>query len=243
MMHQRLLLPAFHLITRGIPCINNNGCSQKSSFRPPLLSMKQKFISCGDYSRVGAYYSTIRRYSSTIQQQHDSSRHHTNGSITDRSQSFTHLDQVEDAITSVLQYYPQQLTTSQESTSSSLNNALQEKNNILHKLHPHQREALSVSTILSKRIRSLSNSNDCRRCWLQKKHCICNYCTSLEDEQDDDEKRRKSIPNVNRLFLLVSVAYVLLILFCGVQRFSWGVNMSFNSLLVASLFTTTYLLY
>ena len=239
MMHQRLLLPAFHLITRGIPCINNNGCSQKSSFRP-LLSIKQKkFISCGDYSRVGAY--STRLYSST-QQQHNSSRH-TNGPITHRSQSFTHLDQVEDAITSVLQYYPQQLTTSQESTSSSLNNALQEKNNILHKLHPHQREALSVSTILSKRIRSLSNSNDCRRCWLQKKHCICNYCTSLEDEQDDDEKRRKGIPNVNRLFLLVSVAYVLLILFCGVQRFSWGVNMSFNSLLVASLFTTTYLLY
>ena len=221
MMHQRLLLPAFHLITRGIRCINNNGCSQKSSFRPPLLSIKQKkFISCGDYSRLGAYYSTIRRYSSTTQQQHYY-RHHTNGPITDRSQSFTHLDQVEDAITPVLQYY-QQLTTSQESSSSSLNNnALQEKNNILHKLHPHQREALSVSTILSKRIRSLTNSNDCRRCWLQKKHCICNYCTSLEDEQDDDddEKRRKGIPNVNRLFLLVSVAYVLLILFCGVQIF------------------------
>ena len=220
MMHQRLLLPAFHLITRGILCINNNGCCQKSSFRPPLLSIKQKkFISCGDYSRVGAYYSTIRRYSST-QEQHDSSRHHTtNGPITDRSQSFTHLDQVESDITSVLQYYPQQLTTSQESTSSSLNNALQEKNNILHKLQPRQREVLSVSTILSKRIRSLTNSNDCRRCWLQKKHCICNYCTSLEDEQDDDDdgKRRKGgIPNVNRLFLLVSVAYVLLILFCGV---------------------------
>lgn len=208
MMHQRLLLPAFHLITRGIPwwCINSNsGCS---------ISIKQKkFISCGEYSRLGAYnYSTTirRRYSST--QQHNSSRHHhTNGPITHRSQSFTHLDQVEDAITSVVQHYQQLTTTthtSQESTSSSSLNALQEKNNILHKLQPHQREALSVSNILSKRIRSLTNSNDCRRCWLQKKHCVCNYCTSLEDEQDDDDgegKRRKGIPNVNRLFLLVSV--------------------------------------
>jgi len=104
-----------------------------------------------------------------------------------RSNPHTHLDDVQDAIESVLSYYKDQqhIPTSNK----------QQNSNILHTLSPHNREMISVSHHLRKRIQSLTNSNDCRRCWLQQKHCICNYCTPLPSS---------SIPNVKRLFLLVS---------------------------------------
>jgi len=104
-----------------------------------------------------------------------------------RSNPHTHLDDVQDAIESALSYYKDQQHIP--------TNNKQQNSNILHKLSPHNREMISVSHHLKKRIQSLTNSNDCRRCWLQQKHCICNYCTPLPSS---------SIPNVKRLFLLVS---------------------------------------
>jgi len=104
-----------------------------------------------------------------------------------RSNPHTHLDDVQDAIESSLSYYKDQQHIP--------TNNKQQNSNILHKLSPHNREMISVSHHLKKRIQSLTNSNDCRRCWLQQKHCICNYCTPLPSS---------SIPNVKRLFLLVS---------------------------------------
>ena len=104
-----------------------------------------------------------------------------------RSNPHTHLDNVQDAVDSALSYYKNQQHKS--------TNNKQQNSNILHTLPTQTREMISVSHHLKKRIQSLTNSNDCRRCWLQQKHCICNYCTPLPSS---------SIPNVKRLFLLVS---------------------------------------
>jgi len=53
------------------------------------------------------------------------------------------------------------------------------------------RETIGVVTNLSRRLAGLARNNDCRRCWLQRKHCICDRCPPLGH-----------IPSVRRLFLL-----------------------------------------
>ena len=53
------------------------------------------------------------------------------------------------------------------------------------------RETIGVVTNLSKRLAGLARNNDCRRCWMQRKHCICDRCPPLGH-----------IPSVRRLFLL-----------------------------------------
>ena len=53
------------------------------------------------------------------------------------------------------------------------------------------RETIGVVSNLSKRLAGLARNNDCRRCWLQRKHCICDRCPPLGQ-----------IPSVRRLFLL-----------------------------------------
>ena len=110
------------------------------------------------------------------------------GPAVHRSDPYTHLDDVQDAVDSTLSYYKDQ-----QHIPTNYNK--QQNINILHTLPQNHREMISVSHHLKKRIQSLTNSNDCRRCWLQQKHCICNYCTPLSSS---------SIPNVKRLFLLVS---------------------------------------
>ena len=58
-------------------------------------------------------------------------------------------------------------------------------------LPSHQREAVGVATNLKRRIDAMGRSNDCRTCWLQRKHCICSQCPPCE-----------TLPKINRLFLL-----------------------------------------
>ena len=112
---------------------------------------------------------------------------HNKAAIHRSNPHVTHLDDVQDAVDSTLSYYEDQQHIP--------TNNKQQNSNKLHSLSPQHREMISVSHHLKKRIQSLTNSNDCRRCWLQQKHCICSYCTPLPPS---------SIPNVKRLFLLVS---------------------------------------
>ena len=58
-------------------------------------------------------------------------------------------------------------------------------------LPSHQREAVGVATNLQRRLEAMGRSNDCRTCWLQRKHCICSQCPPCE-----------TLPKINRLFLL-----------------------------------------
>ena len=135
-------------------------------------------------------------------QKHSNSNSNTQ-SISHRSQGATHLDQVEDAINATLSYYNEQQQKKHHLSSDDDNNT---DIDVLNIKSPHHREMISISQHLQKRLQSLSNSKDCRRCWLQRKHCICNYCVSLEDDDDDGGEGMMGggIPNVNRLFLLVS---------------------------------------
>ena len=144
-----------------------------------------------------------------MQKTEQTHQHHSNTqSISHRSQGATHLDQVEDAINATLSYYNEQQKHDLSSDDDNINIDV-----LLNNISPHHREMISISQHLQKRLQSLSNSKDCRRCWLQRKHCICNYCVSLEDNDDDDGGGEEGImggggiPNVNRLFLLVSYMF------------------------------------
>jgi DTW domain-containing protein YfiP len=91
----------------------------------------------------------------------------------------THLDGVEDAVDAVFSHYQ-----SQNPNKSSLYDTITT-------FPPKDREAIGVASKLRKRLDSFARNGDCRRCWLQKRHCICSSCRSLGD-----------IEKVNRLFLL-----------------------------------------
>lgn len=72
---------------------------------------------------------------------------------------------------------------------------------------PLDRETIGVASNLQRRLRGLATNGDCRRCWLQQRHCVCGYCVPLEDAagegRDSDGGRDETgLINVNRLFLL-----------------------------------------
>eukprot|EP00536_Pseudo-nitzschia_multiseries_P019516 jgi/Psemu1/61127/gm1.61127_g len=46
-------------------------------------------------------------------------------------------------------------------------------------LPEEQRESFGIARNLDKRLKSLRKNNDCPRCWMQRKHCICNQCSSV----------------------------------------------------------------
>ena len=145
-----------------------------------LLILSRNAAATYPYLRIPLAFNNNSRHRRCI-----SSLCSTHKAAIHRSNPHTHLDDVQDAVDSTLSYFKDQQHIP-------TNNKQQ---NILHTLPQNHREMISVSHHLKKRIQSLTNSNDCRRCWLQQKHCICNYCTPLPSS---------SIPNVKRLFLLVS---------------------------------------
>ena len=46
----------------------------------------------------------------------------------------------------------------------------------LAELDPSRREAFAVSRRVRARLDALERSGSCRRCWLQRKHCVCEVC-------------------------------------------------------------------
>ncbi|KAL7486212.1 hypothetical protein ACHAW6_011811 [Cyclotella cf. meneghiniana] len=124
-------------------------------------------------------------------------------SITHRSQGRTHLDDIEDAVTSCLSHYSQQQQQQQQQqqTSSALISELpmNAPMNILN--YPqHERESIGVASNLKQRLDSFARSGvHCRRCWLQRRHCVCGTCIPLET---GDGQIDAGIPHVKRLFLL-----------------------------------------
>ena len=92
------------------------------------------------------------------------------------------------------------------SDSRFLNEVEQSVANVLHKhgtssditlLPPEERESVGVARNLDSRLKALARNNDCRRCWLQRAHCVCDKCPSLE------EGGPVLKPKVKRLFLLM----------------------------------------
>eukprot|EP00804_Cyclotella_cryptica_P004685 CCRYP_019124-RA/>CCRYP_019124-RA protein AED:0.05 eAED:0.05 QI:528/1/1/1/1/1/3/49/379 len=120
--------------------------------------------------------------------------------ITHRSQGRTHLDDIEDAVTSCLSHYSQRQPASAAFVTEPQMNA---PTNILQ--YPqHERESIGVASNLKQRLDSFARSGvHCRRCWLQSRHCVCGTCISLEAEDGNaSEKLGMGIPHVKRLFLL-----------------------------------------
>mmetsp|Transcript_8603 Transcript_8603/g.11047 ORF Transcript_8603/g.11047 Transcript_8603/m.11047 type:complete len:314 (+) Transcript_8603:156-1097(+) len=50
-------------------------------------------------------------------------------------------------------------------------------------LNSYERESYAVAKRLKKRLDALATNGDCRRCWFQKKHCVCDQCPPLENEE------------------------------------------------------------
>lgn len=109
-----------------------------------------------------------------------------------RTDAATHLDGVEDAVNAAISYYQSQIST---------NNTPLHAHSTILSFPPDVRETIGVASKLRKRLDSLARNGDCRRCWLQKRHCICGSCPPLEEE---DSSSLGGIENVNRLFMLVS---------------------------------------
>lgn len=65
-----------------------------------------------------------------------------------------------------------------EQTIQNVFDRIPEKSDILS-LPAEQRESLGTARHLHRRIRALRRNNDCPRCWLQRKHCICSLCPPL----------------------------------------------------------------
>ena len=51
----------------------------------------------------------------------------------------------------------------------------------LESLAPAERESVAIARRLRKRFDSFSRNGDCRRCWLQRAHCVCDACPPLEE--------------------------------------------------------------
>ena len=154
---------------------------------------------------------------STLHQSYDSlsnpSTHHDQshvGPVVNRSHSQTHLDDVEDAVNDSLMHYRQQMLKMKQNNHLSLNrihrDILQQDHSEILNTHQNilnfparDRECIGVASNLKRRLESFTRNGDCRRCWLQKRHCVCDRCVPLEGRNSE------GIPNVRRLFLLVSV--------------------------------------
>ena len=95
------------------------------------------------------------------------------------------LDQVEESVARVLQKY--------DAGGSDVD---------ILDLPPLDRESLGVARVLNTRLQALAKNNDCRRCWLQQKHCVCNECKPLE-ATGDQSSLPSVLPKVNRIFLLM----------------------------------------
>jgi len=50
---------------------------------------------------------------------------------------------------------------------------------LVARLPPMEREATGVAQVLRARLDALARNGDCRRCWLQRAHCVCAQCPPL----------------------------------------------------------------
>ena len=72
-----------------------------------------------------------------------------------------------------------------------------------------KRESLGVANRLNIRLNALNRNNDCRRCWLQRRHCVCETCIPLEDHNNCMHSQKVMLPNITttasigRIFLLM----------------------------------------
>jgi hypothetical protein len=179
------------------------GPTKMTAIHRPILVLSARSIYCsiGFVNSLNLYSSTSsirsrrlhqinRVFSSNInahvQNTFNTEDKNTPAAIIRRSDGQTAIDPIEDAVTACLTHYEN------EAPLSTLQGSINAHDNILQ--YPEEdRESIGVASNLQRILDSFGRSGvHCRRCWLQKKHCICETCPELG-----------SIPGVNRLFVLV----------------------------------------
>mmetsp|Transcript_23394 Transcript_23394/g.47809 ORF Transcript_23394/g.47809 Transcript_23394/m.47809 type:complete len:446 (-) Transcript_23394:1665-3002(-) len=72
-------------------------------------------------------------------------------------------------------------------------------------LPEEQREAFGIGRNLDKRLKSLRKNNDCPRCWMQRKHCICEECSCVVDDDCgiDGSTNDNNRGSLKRIFLVM----------------------------------------
>lgn len=100
-----------------------------------------------------------------------------------------------------------QVTVQKVQSSSKV--AINDNRNILD-LPSVDREAVAVASRLSKRLQSLARNNDCRNCWMQRAHCICNQVQSIEHLLPSNIDRVFLMTHHKEIGLVVDTAKLLL---------------------------------
>ena len=70
--------------------------------------------------------------------------------------------------------------------------------NITH-VPTRDREAVGIALHLDQRLSALRRNNDCPYCWMQRTHCVCQNCPTV----DDEVLRNGNNQVVNRIFVLM----------------------------------------
>lgn len=109
------------------------------------------------------------------------------------------LRQVELTVQNVLQ----DVTSRQQGKQYGESNAIKSNSMTVnvHDLPKSTRESFGIAKHLNQRLQALRRNNDCARCWMQRKHCICSRCPPilLNNSNNDDTV----LPNLGRIFLLM----------------------------------------
>ena len=98
------------------------------------------------------------------------------------------LDEVQNTVDKVFQHYDLKAS----------NDPLDK--NVILGLKSTERESIGVANRIRTRILALDRNGDCRRCWFQKKHCICDQCIAAEDKL---KLRILQNMNIRRIYLMI----------------------------------------
>mmetsp|Transcript_3395 Transcript_3395/g.7195 ORF Transcript_3395/g.7195 Transcript_3395/m.7195 type:complete len:447 (-) Transcript_3395:242-1582(-) len=199
-----------------------NNIFKNSSLAFHLISIRHKMIRRQNIRLVSTFSS--RKPVAEVGSSVPTKYYH--GPVINRFEGRTHLDDVEDAVNTALLHFQPQMqqetamkgVNRMESDSNECENVMQHEGRMILNTPQYilsfpaeDRECISVASNLKRRLDNFKRSGvNCRRCWLQKKHCVCSFCPPLEPYIDglgrlEDEQKTEScvgIPNVNRLFLL-----------------------------------------
>jgi DTW domain-containing protein YfiP len=64
-----------------------------------------------------------------------------------------------------------------------------------------ERESVGVARHLDQRLGNLQRNNDCRTCWLQRAHCICQSCPAVHNDGTNNATPNR-VARLRRLFLV-----------------------------------------
>ena len=104
------------------------------------------------------------------------------------------LDMLEEAVDSVLARHPA-VIMEMHSAGKNRNMGNAAKSTLLG-LESKEREAVAVARRLRLRLDALARNGDCRRCWLQKAHCVCGSIPALSLERASQSLATCHIRNI-----------------------------------------------